>query len=233
MSEAAFDNKKQEHLCEHIAEELRAGILTGKHAEGERISEQQAAQMFGVSRTPVREAFRILHAEGALLLQPNRGAVVPRYDRLFLQNTIEVMEYLEAAAGELSCRRISDERVDWIAFLTQQMKSAFGKGERLRYYALNRQIHEEIARAAGNNALLGDYRKYNARLYRTRFLPVDSRVNWKSAMREHLEMVKFLRARDGEQLSALLRGHLSHAWRKAGINPVTGSFDGNIRKEKS
>ena len=205
---------------ERIADVIRARVLYGEYPPGRRTSEREITEEFGVSRSPAREALNLLHAEGVLTLLSNRGAMVPDYDQRLIENTIEVVEYMEAAAGELACRRIGDEKIKFISGLTMRMRDAFAGGRRLLYYRLNNQIHEEIVGASGNIVLINDYVKYNARLYRIRFLPGGSRINLASAMREHLAMVKFLKRRDGKALGALLSRHLSHAWKRAGVHPV-------------
>ena len=208
------------HLFEQIAERLREQILTGKYSPGDRISEKQVAEIFSVSRTPAREALRILHREGVVRLYPNRGACVPKYDRRLILDTIEVVEYLESMAGELSCRRITSEETQWIEFLTEKMSAAHKDGDRIQYYKLNRRIHESIVAAARNHALFAEYKKYNARLYRVRFAPNQNDEGWRDAMREHVRMAKLLAARDGEELAVLLQKHLSYAWHRFGFDPA-------------
>ena len=208
-------------LADGIADTLRGRILYGECAPGERISERKITEEFGVSRASARDALRILHMEGALEMQPNRGALVPQYASRLIEDTIEVVEYLEAAAGALACRRINEEQIDRIDTLTRTMQQALRRKDRVKYYQLNKQIHEAVVTSSGNSVLAVDYRKYNGRLYRTRFLPGDSDVNIASAMQEHLQIVKHLRRRDGAALSVLLANHLSHAWRRAGVYPIS------------
>lgn len=223
-SGAPDDVDEEEHLFEQIAETLREKILTGEYEPGGRLSEREIAEQFGVSRTPAREALRLLHREGAVRLYPNRGAQVPEYGRRMLLRTIEFVEYLEACAGELSCRRITSEEAQWIDFLTREMAVADAAGDRLQYYKLNKRIHDAIVDAAGNNFLAAEYKKYNARLYRVRFAPNQNPKGRRTAMREHKQMVELLKKRDGEALARLLRGHLSHAWRRSGFDPAGADF---------
>ena len=204
-----------------IADALREDVLTGKFPPGRRIPESAVAARFKSSRTPVREALRLLAAEGVVALRPHRGAEVPEYGLRMILDAIELVERLEAAAGEIACRRISDEEVRWIEFMTREMGAACQAGDRVRYYNLNRRIHYAIVAATRNSALVAAYREYNARLFRVRFVALQPRAKlWREAMREHREMVKLLKKRDGPALAALLRGHMSHAWRRAGHDPA-------------
>lgn len=216
----ATAGKAAPRLADGIADVLRSRILYGDYVPGERISERKITEEFRVSRTSARDALRILHMEGALEMLPNRGALVPHYANRLIEDTIEVVEYLEAAAGALACRRINEEQVDRIDAMTQTMQQALRSKDRVKYYQLNKQIHEAVVTSSGNSVLAGDYKKYNGRLYRTRFLPGDSDTNIASAMQEHLQIVCLLRRRDGAALSTLLANHLSHAWRRAGIYPA-------------
>lgn len=208
-------------LVEQIADTLREEVLTGKFPPARRIPESAVAARFRSSRTPAREALRLLAAEGVLVMHPHRGAEVPEYGLRMILDAIELVEHLEAAAGEVACRRISDEETRWIEFMTREMSAAHQSGDRVGYYSLNRRIHYAIVAATRNSALISAYREYNARLFRVRFVALrPSAKLWREAMREHREMVKLLKNRDGPALAALLRGHMSHAWRRAGHDPA-------------
>lgn len=220
-------------LVGQIADALREEALTGKLPPGRRIPESAVAARFKSSRTPAREALRLLAAEGVLALHPHRGAEVPEYGLRMILDAIELVEHLEAAAGEIACRRISDEEIRWIEFMTREMSAAHQSGDRVGYYNLNRRIHYAIVAASRNSALVSAYREYNARLFRVRFVALrPSAKLWRDAMREHREMVRLMKKRDGPALAALLRGHMSHAWRRAGHDPArdfaaddSGRFD--------
>ena len=208
-------------LVGQIADALREEALTGTLPPGRRIPESAVAARFNASRTPAREALRLLAAEGVVTLHPHRGAEVPEYGLRMILDAIELVEHLESAAGEIACRRISDEELRWIEFMTREMAAAHQSGDRVSYYRLNRRIHYAIVAAARNSALVAAYREYNARLFRVRFVALrPSAKLWREAMREHRQMVKLLKSRNGPALAALLRGHMSHAWRRAGHDPA-------------
>ena len=208
-------------LVGQIADALREDVLTGALPPGRRIPESAVAARFKSSRTPVREALRLLAAEGVVALHPHRGAEVPEYGLRMILDAIELVERLEAAAGEIACRRVSDEEIRWIDFMTREMGAAHQSDDRVSYYNLNRRIHYAIVAAARNSALIAAYRDYNARLFRVRFVGLrPSAKLWREAMREHREIVRLLKKRDGPAQAALLRGHKSHAWRRAGHDPA-------------
>ena len=221
VSAAPASDNSAGTLVGQIACALREEVLTGKFPVGQRIPETAVAARFKSSRTPVREALRLLAAEGVVTLHPHRGAEVPEYGLRMILDAIELVERLEAAAGEIACRRISDEEVRWIEFMTREMSAAHQSGDRVGYYNLNRNIHCAIVAATRNSALVSAYREHNIPLFRVRFVALRPAAKmWREAMSEHREMVKLLKKRDGPALAALMRGHMSHAWRRAGHDPA-------------
>ena len=100
------------------------------------------------------------------------------------------------------------------------MRAAFDVADRLAYYRLNREIHSAIVAAGRNPVLAREHTQINARLFRVRFAPNVKTGLWQQAMAEHEAMVTALRARDGERLAAILKDHLSHAWRRSGHDPL-------------
>ena len=216
-------------LVNKITDALREDVLMGALTPGQRIPESAIAARFKVSRTPAREALRLLAAEGVVALRSHRGAEVPEYSLRLITDTIELVERLESAAGEIACRRVSDDEIRWLDFMTREMVAAYQADDRVSYYNLNRRIHYAIVAATRNSALINAYRDYNARLFRVRFVALHpNKKLWREAVREHRDMVKLLKNRDGAALGALLRGHMSHAWRRAGHDPA-GDFAARAR----
>jgi DNA-binding GntR family transcriptional regulator len=190
------------------AERLRDLIIEGELAPGTRLNERALGERLGISRTPLREALRVLAAEGLVLLHPNRGAQVVRLSGDDIRESFEVMSGLEALSGELACRRITDAEVAEIKALTFEMLACHARADLPAYYRLNRRIHDQINRSARNTLLTQTYRMLNLRIQNLRFRSNLERGKWNRAAREHLSMVEALEARDGARLSALLRTHL-------------------------
>src|SRR5689334_12881590 len=191
-----------------VSEQLREMIIEGELAAGTRLNERALCDRLGVSRTPLREAFRLLAAEGLVELTPNRGAQVVALSETDIRDSFELMGALEALAGELACARISDEEVTAIKALTYQMLACHARRDLPAYYQFNRAIHDRINRAAGNAVLNDTYAKLNLRIQNLRFRSNFDEEKWAKAAREHERMVEALQARDGRALGALLRDHL-------------------------
>lgn len=192
------------------AERVREMIIEGALAPGCRLNERVLCERLGVSRTPLREAFRVLAAEGLVDLQPNRSAQVVAFSDDDIRESFEVMGTLEALSGELACRRIRDDEVAEIKALTFEMLACHARSDLLAYYRLNRVIHDRINEAAGNALLRQMYVTLNQRIQNLRFRSNFDNDKWNRAAREHASFVDALEARDGPRLAAMLRGHLEH-----------------------
>ena len=140
---AVTDLIERKTLHGELVERLRELIVEGTLVPGEKIAEKQLCERFGVSRTPLREALKVLAADGFVELTPNRGATVSRLTVEDLDSVFPSIGALEALAGELACRRRSDEELAEIRALHYQMVLHYKRGERSAYFRLNQQIHEE------------------------------------------------------------------------------------------
>ncbi len=196
-------------LHEELAERLRDLITTGELAPGEKIPELALCQRFGVSRTPLREALKVLASEGAVTLRPNRGSVVSVLTPEELEEVFPVMGALEALAGEIACQKITDEEIAKIAELHGRMVAHWKKRELQPYFRVNQAIHVAILDATGNETLKSVYRGLSGRIMATRYLANMSPDRWKQAVVEHEEILTAIRARDGKGLAQILRKHLA------------------------
>jgi len=205
---AAMEVVDRRTLPTAIADRLREMIIEGELAAGTRLNERALCDRLQVSRTPLREAFRLLAADGLVQMQPNRGAKVAALSEKDIRESFEVMSALEALSGELACQRISDQEVAEIRALTFEMQACHARRDLSAYYHVNRAIHERI-NAAGHNQLLTQvYTSINLRLQNLRFRSNLNHEKWDKAMREHLDMVDALAARDGARLGEIMRAHL-------------------------
>jgi DNA-binding GntR family transcriptional regulator len=195
-------------LAGALADRLRELIIEGELPPGTRLNERALCDRLGASRTPLREAFRLLAAEHLVELQPNRGAQVVSLSDEDIRESFEVMGALEALAGELACGGITAEEVAEIKALTFEMLACHARRDLPAYYRINRVIHQCINRAARNALLTQVYSNLNQRIENLRFRSNFDQHKWDKAAREHADMVDALEARDGARLGAILRNHL-------------------------
>ena len=190
------------------AERLRELIIEGHLAPGARLNERALCERLGISRTPLREAFRVLAADGLVALLPNRGATVVSLSADDIRESFEVMSALEALSGELACRHITSAEIAEIKALTFEMLACHAREDLPSYYRVNRQIHDRLNLAARNALLRQTYRTLNLRIQNLRFRSNFDRDKWNRAARDHAQMVEALEARDGARLATILRSHL-------------------------
>ena len=189
---------------------MRDLIIQGRLAAGARLNERLLTAQLGLSRTPLREAFKVLATEGLVELLPNRGAIVPQMDPVRLQETLAVMGALEALAGELACRSATEAQLNEIRALHYEMLAYHARGDLAGYFKFNQAIHLKIVKYSGNAVLYNDYRQMNGNVRRARYMANLSKERWDAAAREHDEILAALRARDVPRIKALLSEHLAH-----------------------
>lgn len=197
-------------LHDELVARLRDLIVEGELAPGSRVPERALCERFAVSRTPLREALKVLASEGLLNLLPNRGAVVARLTPDDLDEMFPVMGALEALSGELACARITDEQIAEIRALHYQMVLHYARRELPQYFRLNQRIHELIMDAAGNSTLTRMYGSLAGRIRRARYVANMTRTRWDQAVEEHEAILDALSHRDSARLSRILRLHLQN-----------------------
>lgn len=195
-------------LHQELADKVRELIVTGELRSGKKVPERELCEMFGVSRTPLREALKVLAADQLVVLQPNRGAWVNEITVEALEEVFPVMGALEALSGELACEKITDEEIDTICKLHEAMVGHYKARRMMEYFEVNQEIHEAILAAARNQTLNLQYRSLATQVRRARYLANMTDARWKQAIEEHEAIVSCLKARDGKGLAEVLREHL-------------------------
>lgn len=197
--------------------QLRDYVVEGNLAPGARVPERLLCERFGISRTPLREALKVLASEGLIDLLPNRGARVRQLGPDEMVALFDVMGGLEALAGRLACEKISEDAYAEIERLHHAMYASYLRRDLHGYFAANQAIHDRIVAAADNAPLAATYANFAGRLRRVRYaanLDKD-RDRWGEAMREHEEILDALRRRAGPELSDILFRHLRNKRRAA------------------
>jgi DNA-binding GntR family transcriptional regulator len=195
-------------LHEQVAQRLRPMLVEGRIAPGAKLNERELAELLHVSRTPLREAIKMLAAEGLVELVPNRGAIAVSLNEADVLNTFEVMAGLEAQSGELAAQRITPEELAEVQAMQFEMLAAYTRRDLSAYYSINARIHNAISAAAKNPVLTTVYNQVNARLQALRFRSNQDGEKWKRAVKEHEKMIEALVARDGAAMREVLLGHL-------------------------
>lgn len=195
-------------LYDDVTRSLRAMIIDGELQPGKKIVEQTLCEKFGVSRTPLREALKVLAAEGLLNLLPRRGAVVAQITAAEIEELFPVMGALEALAGKLALGKITEGNVAKLRGLHERMVASYRRNNVRRYLELNREIHETIFEIADNGTLTLMYRQLLAKTHLARFIARKTKQQWERAIDDHNQIMDALERRDAETLAHVLYAHL-------------------------
>lgn len=197
-------------LHEQVAHRLRQMLVENRILPGAKLNERELSEVLSVSRTPLREAIKMLAAEGLVELLPNRGAIAVELSEADVLNTFEVMSGLEAQSGELAALRITQAELDEIKAMHYEMLAAYTRRDLPAYYRLNAAIHGAINAAAKNPVLTATYKQVNARLQALRFRSNQDGEKWSAAVKEHDLMIEALSARDPVAMRSVLTSHLNN-----------------------
>ncbi len=195
-------------LHDQVAARLRSMLVEGRIAPGAKLNERELCEQLRVSRTPLREAIKLLAAEGLVDLLPNRGAVAVKLTEADVLNTFEMLAMLEGMSGELAAQRITDAELAELRALHFEMLACHARRDLSGYYRLNALIHTGINEAARNPVLATTYRSINARVQSLRFRTNQDDAKWAHAVQEHEQMIAALQARDAPALRQVLVGHV-------------------------
>lgn len=201
-------------LTQRVAGAIRDMIVQDELKPGERIRERILADGLDVSRTPLREALKLLSAEGLVEILPHRGAVVANPAPQEIFGKLQVLGVLESLAGELAAVQATDAEIAEIRALHFEMLASYTRKNRLEYFKANQKIHRAILSCSRNEALIETHGRINAQLYRVRYQSNLRNRKWHGAIEEHERILQALEARDAEGLSGILRTHLGSTWAK-------------------
>ncbi len=200
-------------LSEVAASKLREAILLEKLPPSYPINERDLSELFGISRTPVREAIRQLESEGLIEYTDTRRPSVADPTIETLAHWLAIQGALEGLAGEQACCEATDEELAEIADLHRQMVDGAETDSRLELFRIDMAFHKAIVAAARNPPLVEIHDQHNARLWRARFISSQRPANRDVQMQKHQDIVDALTERDGERAARALRDHLSNAVR--------------------
>lgn len=188
-------------LAENIANQLRRDILRGRLQPGAPIKERDNAAEMGVSRTPMREAIRILAKEGLVNLRPSRSPLVAQPSLKEIMDAIDVLAALEMLSGKLACEHATGADLDEIGKIHAHMAEIYDEADSLELFEVDMSFHRAIARASQNALLADSHQAYLARLWRVRYLTASLRHNRARVLSQHGAILDGLRARDVEKVT--------------------------------
>ena len=191
-----------------IYQQLKKAIVFGELSPGEKLSEVSLAKSFHISRTPIREAFRQLQAEGYITLVSNKGAYV---SKLLLEETAEIynlLSLLEGYGAELASQKISREELDHLKQIQQKLKGYTDRKKFRDYMEKNDEFHRYVTFCSRNKTLAKTVSELRARIYRYRLNSVIIPGYMKDYVSDHEKIIEALEDRDAAKARKFMKGHV-------------------------
>jgi len=207
-SEPARDAISRRTLHADVTERLREMIVEGELAQGGRVDEKALCARLSISRTPLREALKVLAAEGLVELLPNRGARVTELTAPDVTALFELAAGLERMAAELAAERATARGLDELARLQESMERHHAARRRAEYFRTNQRIHDSVIALAGNDVLAGVHAGLMTRVRRARYQANATRERWDESVAEHRALLAALQARDAGAAGRCMREHV-------------------------
>ena len=197
-------------LHDEATERIRDLIVEGRLAAGEWINESELCQQLQISRTPLREALKVLATEGLVELVPRRGAHVARLSIREIVDLFEALSGIEGLAAELAAARMSTADLEKIRQLQVSIQQRHNVRDRLAYFHENHELHVAIVRCSGNSAIVDIHARLIARVRRARYQAILSEARWNASVEEHAQILAALERRDARLAGDLMRQHVAH-----------------------
>ena len=191
---------------------LREMIIRAELPPGQRIPEADLCRQLGISRTPLREAIRVLVSEGLVTLVPRRGALVAKPTPEEIQGLLYTLGAIESFCAPLMCKNVAEDEIRDIERLHVAMLAHRAHGRTSDYYHANQAIHQSIVSGAGSKFMAELYRSLSLRVLRVRYFLVLPESSWSRAIQEHEKILRLIKKRKGPELAALMLKHMIGSW---------------------
>ena len=194
-------NDKKRTQVDQIFKRLRSEIVEGTLKPKEKIFEEDLAKRFNISRSPVREAFRILESEGLIRIVPRRGAYVSDIDEVDIEQISEVRIALESLGVRLACRNMTDRGLEQLSAIAAAMTAAGRENDHQEYFNLNRKFHTIIYKFTKNAYLIKILTTLSELSHRYRFYVSYFSINTQIRQLDkwHSELIEAFRKKDEKE----------------------------------
>lgn len=187
---------------------LREAILKGDLKPGERLMELQLAAKLGVSRTPIREAIRMLEQEGLAVTIPRKGAEVAKMTEKDMQDVLQVREALDELAASIACELITEEELWTLAQSMQDFENSIRTKDVKSIAEMDEKFHDIIYQATGNPKLVNILNNLREQMYRYRVEYLKDEKNYPLLLEEHRAIVEAFTHKNKERATECMRQHV-------------------------
>ncbi len=195
-------------LSEDIAKVIRSAIIRGKYQPGEKIPEGDLASSMGISRTPIREAFRKLESEGFVRIIPRKGAVVAGMDPKEIENLYQIKSTLEGLAARLACSRMKGKDVTRLKTINMELKKLMEGKDVEGFYRAHTRFHEVFVNLSGNPKLIQMISNLNDHFKRFGTVSLALPGQFEEAIRQHARIVEAFSTGDEDDAEARVRDNV-------------------------
>ena len=213
MADTKFNINTNEYLPlrDVVFNTLRDAILTGKLVPGERLMENQLAEKLGVSRTPVREAQRMLELENLVELVPRKGAQVLDMSEKDIVNILEVRSALEGLATSVACKKMSKEDLQQLKNMEVDFEKAVAENDVEHFVDIDEDFHDLIFAATENDKLINIFRNLRIQLYRYRMAQAkNNETSMSTIVAHHRSIIRAIENHDAEEGASIAQGHIKY-----------------------
>jgi DNA-binding GntR family transcriptional regulator len=192
-------------LREKILENIRDAIISGSLKAGSRVSEPELAERYGISRTPIREAFRQLESEGYLTVIPRRGAVVSTFSQKDVEEFYAIKSILEGYAARQACEKLSNKELDRLQAINDRLSELASHDDIKTFFKIHNDFHDLFIKAADNEKLRELITGVVNRFQRLRLMSLSLPGRMMISVQEHEKIIDAFRKKDGVAAETLVR----------------------------
>lgn len=200
-------------LREIILENIRDAIVSGGLKAGSRVSEPELAERYGISRTPIREAFRQLESEGYLTVIPRRGAVVSELSPKDVEEFYAIKSIMEGYAARRACENLSSKNLDRLQSINDKLAELALNGDIKHFFKIHNDFHELFIKAADNEKLHELIAGLVTRFQRLRFTSLSLPGRMEISVQEHEKIIAAFRNKDADLAESLVRQNAEYGGR--------------------
>ena len=204
-----LDYPVERHLTlrERIVEFVKDAIIKGRLKPGGRVPESELAEMFGISRTPIREAFRQLESEGFITFTPRKGAIVSPITDKDVIEFYAIKGLLEGYAAKMTCCKISDKEIRRMEDLNSQMTKCAERNDVKNFFKLDNQLHDVFLKICGNDKLYNLIYVLVQQFERFRKTSLSLSGRMWSSVKQHNEIIEAFKKRDVDLVERLVKAN--------------------------
>jgi DNA-binding GntR family transcriptional regulator len=197
-------------LRESILETIRDAIMSGSLKPGEKVAEPELAERFGISRTPIREAFRQLESEGYLTVVPRKGAVVVTFSQRDVEEFYAIKSILEGYAARRACEKLTPREIDKLQSINDKLGVLAEEGDVKQFFKVHNSFHDLFVKAADNDKLNEMILNLVGRFQRLRIASLSQPGRMEFSVKEHQKIIEAFRNKDADLAENLVRSNAEY-----------------------